>query len=177
MLWQDTIKVLSEGSFPNRDELNKRIAPIKVMPKTKSDSLNSLYALGEILPSEEYGSQIVHSIETNKPRVIYGNINNNGLISNLPDECCVEVPCDVDSRGIRGQTIGRLPVQLAALIQTNVLVQSVAVEGILTRKKDLLVQATLLDPHTAAELSTDEIVAMVHELLDAHRDWLPLDFQ
>ena len=102
-------------------------------------------------PSAEYGSGIIHSMETGEPRVVYGNVANEGLIDNLPDGCCVEVPCVVDSNGIQPTRIGALPPQLAALMQTNVNVQSLTVEAALTGKKEHVYHAAMLDPHTAAE--------------------------
>ncbi|WP_324717225.1 alpha-glucosidase/alpha-galactosidase [Carboxydochorda subterranea] len=123
--------------------------------------------------SGEYAPLIIHSMETGTPRTVYANVPNRGLIPNLPDDCVVEVPCLVDRTGVQPTRVGALPVHLAALIQTNVNVQAVAVEAALTGKRDHVVHAAMLDPHTAAELTLDEITAMVDELLDAHRDWLP----
>ncbi len=123
--------------------------------------------------SHEYGSGIIHSLETGEPRVIYGNVANNGLIDNLPQGCCVEVPCLVDRNGIQPTKIGVLPPHLAALMQTNVNVQALAVEAALTGKREHIYHAAMLDPHTAAELSLDQIWAMVDEMIDAHSDWLP----
>ncbi|MDX1412742.1 MAG: alpha-glucosidase/alpha-galactosidase [Candidatus Promineifilaceae bacterium] len=123
--------------------------------------------------SDEYGSLIIHSRETGIPRVIYGNVTNNGLIENLPAGCCVEVPCLVDSNGVQPTHIGKLPPQLAALIQTNINVQGLTVEAALTGKREHIYHAAMLDPHTAAELDLDEIWALVDELIAAHGDWLP----
>jgi alpha-galactosidase len=127
----------------------------------------------EIRRSVEYGSGIIHSLETGTPRVIYGNVTNAGLIDNLPAGCCVEVPCVVDKNGIQPTKIGALPVQLAALMQTNINVQALTVEAALTCKREHIYHAAMLDPHTAAELSLDQIWALVDELIAAHGDWLP----
>jgi alpha-galactosidase len=127
----------------------------------------------EVKRSHEYGSLIIHSMETGVPRVIYGNVQNDGLIDNLPVECCVEVPCLVDKNGIQPTTIGALPPQLAAIIMTNVNVQSLAVEAALTGKREHVYHAAMLDPHTAAELTLDEIWSMVDELIEAHGDYIP----
>jgi alpha-galactosidase len=127
----------------------------------------------QVTPSAEYGSLIIHSLETGAPRVVYGNVMNHGLIDNLPDECCVEVPCLVDKNGIQPTRIGKLPPHLAALIQTNVNVQTLAVEAALTRQRDYIYQAAMLDPHTAAELDLDQIWSLVDDLIAAHSDWLP----
>lgn len=123
--------------------------------------------------SQEYGSLIIHSMETGTPRVVYGNVANNGLIDNLPQGCCVEVPCLVDKSGLQPTKIGMMPPQLAALQQTNINVQSLVVEAALTRKREHIYHAAMLDPHTAAELSLDQIWSLVDELIEAHGDMLP----
>jgi alpha-galactosidase len=123
--------------------------------------------------SMEYGAHIIHGIETGQPRVIYGNVMNTGLIDNLPREACVEVPCLVDKNGIQPTRVGSLPPQLAALIQTNVNVQSLTVEAALTGKREHIYHAALLDPHTAAELDPDQIYALVDAMIKAHSEWLP----
>lgn len=123
--------------------------------------------------SVEYGSLIIHSMETGIPRVIYGNVANRGIIDNLPDGCCVEVPCLVDKNGIQPTKIGALPPHLAALMQTNINVQGLTVEAALTGKREHIYHAAMLDPHTAAELSLDQIWSLVDDLIEAHGDWLP----
>ena len=123
--------------------------------------------------SHEYGSLIIHSIETGTPRVVYGNVANEGLIDNLPQGCCVELPVLVDKNGLQPTKIGSLPPQLAALMQTNINVQSLTVEAALTGKKEHVYHAAIFDPHTAAELTLDEIYSMVDELLAAHGDYIP----
>jgi len=123
--------------------------------------------------SQEYGSLIIHSMETGTPRIVYGNVANNGLIDNLPQGCCVEVPCLVDKSGLQPTKIGMMPPQLAAMQQTNINVQSLVVEAALTRKREHIYHAAMLDPHTAAELSLDQIWSLVDELITAHGDMLP----
>lgn len=123
--------------------------------------------------SGEYGSLIIHSMETGRPRVIYGNVPNHGLIDNLPTGCCVEVPCLVDKNGIQPTHIGAVPVHLAALMQTNINVQALTVEAALSRERRHIYHAAMLDPHTAAELSLDQIWALVDDLIAAHGEWLP----
>jgi len=123
--------------------------------------------------THEYGSYVIHSLETGTPRVIYGNVPNRGLIDNLPPDCIVEVPCLVDKNGVQPTRIGALPPQLAALIQTNVNVQALTVEAALTRKREHIYHAAMLDPHTAAELDLDHIWNLVDDLIEAHGDWLP----
>ncbi|WP_145409810.1 alpha-glucosidase/alpha-galactosidase [Paenibacillus xylanexedens] len=123
--------------------------------------------------SREYASHIIEAMETNRPYKIGGNVMNNGLITNLPREACVEVPCLVDGSGISPTYIGDLPPQLAALNRTNINTQLLTIEAAITGKKDHIYHAAMLDPHTAAELSIDDIVAMCDELIEAHGDWLP----
>ena len=124
--------------------------------------------------SSEYGSLIIHSMETGQPRVVYGNVANHGLIDNLPQGCCVEVPCLVDKSGLQPVRVGTLPPHLAALMQTNINVQALTVEASLTQKREHIYHAAMLDPHTAAELDLDQIWALVDDLIDAHQDWLPI---
>jgi alpha-galactosidase len=124
----------------------------------------------EVRRSHEYGSLIVHSLETGQPRVIYGNVPNAGLIDNLPQGCCVEVPVLVDKNGLQPTKIGALPPQLAALMRTNINVQELTVEAALTGKRENIYQAAFLDPHTAAELSLDQIHSLVDDLLAAHME-------
>ncbi len=123
--------------------------------------------------TNEYGAYIIHSMETGQPRTIYGNVMNNGLIDNLPRQSCVEVPCLVDKNGIQPVHIGSLPPHLAALIQTNINVQALTVEAALTGKREHIYHAAMLDPHTAAELSLDQIWDLVDDLIAAHGSWLP----
>jgi alpha-galactosidase len=127
----------------------------------------------EVQPSFEYAATIIRSIETGKPRVIYGNVANDGLIEDLPAGCTVEVPCLVDGNGVQPTRIGSLPPQLAGLIRTNVNVQELTVEAALTGRVDHVYQAAMLDPHTAAELDLDQITALVDAMLLAHGGWVP----
>ncbi len=126
-----------------------------------------------IRKSMEYGSTIIHSCVTGAKSVIYGNVDNTGLITNLPEGCCVEVPCLVDKQGIQPTKIGKLPPQLAALIMTNVNVQSLTVEAALTGNKDYVYQAAALDPHTNQDLCLDDIRSLCDDLFEAHGDWIP----
>lgn len=123
--------------------------------------------------SSEYGSEIIHSMETGEPRVIYGNVPNRGLITNLPDDCCVEVPCLVDGSGVQPTAIGALPPQLAAMMQTNINVQSLTVEAVIEGRRDHVVHAAMVDPHTAAQLDLDQIESLVEDLLEAHGEFIP----
>ena len=123
--------------------------------------------------SLEYASYIMDAIVTNKTFKIGGNVlNTGGLIENLPQEACVEVPCLVDGMGIHPCHVGRLPVQLAAMNMTNINVHLVTIEAAVTRKKEHIYHAAMLDPHTASELTIDQIVQMVDELVDAHGSYM-----
>ena len=124
--------------------------------------------------SNEYASRIMESIAGGTPMQIGGNVLNTGrLITNLPEEACVEVPCLVNGSGIHPCHVGALPVQCAAMNMTNINVQLLTIEAARTRKRDHIYQAAMLDPHTAAELSIDDIRAMVDELIEAHGSYLP----
>jgi alpha-galactosidase len=127
----------------------------------------------EVKASKEYASAIMNSVWTGEPSVIYGNVRNNGCIPSLPENCAAEVPCLVDASGIQPTYIGALPVQLTALIRTNINVQELTVAALLTENREHIYHAAMMDPHTAAELDLDQIWKLTDELLKAHRDWLP----
>lgn len=121
----------------------------------------------------EYGSLIIHSMVTGQPRVVYGNVlNTNFLINDLPESCCVEVPCLVDKMGIQPTSVGTIPPQLAAIMRTNINVQELTVQALETGVRQHIYHAAMLDPHTAAELTLDEIWSLTDDLLEAHREWL-----
>ncbi|WPJ96456.1 alpha-glucosidase/alpha-galactosidase [Coraliomargarita algicola] len=119
--------------------------------------------------SHEYGSFIIHSKETNTPRTVYGNVPNRGIIDNLQDGCCVEVPCLVDGTGLSPVKIGELPPQLAAICMTNVNVQRLTVTAALSGQRESIYHAAMADPHTAATLPLDKIWAMCDELIEQHQ--------
>ncbi|MBQ7348655.1 MAG: alpha-glucosidase/alpha-galactosidase [Clostridia bacterium] len=119
--------------------------------------------------SREYASWIMEAVVTDKPYKIGGNILNNGLIENLPADACVEVPCLVDGKGIHPTYVGKLPVQCAAMNMTNINPQLLTIEAAVTGKKEHIYQAAMLDPHTAAELSIDDIIKMCDELIAEHK--------
>jgi alpha-galactosidase len=128
------------------------------------------------LPGErthEYGSIIVEAVETNRPARINGNVPNWGLIDNLPQGCCVEVPCLVDGNGVQPTTVGELPAQLAALNRTNVNVQELTMEAALTGDVEAVYHAVMLDPLTATVCTLPQIRSMVGEMLEAEAQWLP----
>jgi alpha-galactosidase len=124
--------------------------------------------------SQEYASYIMEAIHTGGVFPIGGNVlNRGGLIPNLPADACVEVPCMVDGSGVRPCYAGPLPLQLAAMNMTNITVQLLTIEAARSRRKEHIYHAAMMDPHTQAELSLDDIVKMVDELIDAHGSWLP----
>jgi alpha-galactosidase len=164
---------LEDGITPSEKTVRETLQEANLGPADVAKTLRRLEALDKIERSSEYGSFIIHSMETGTPRVIYGNVANHGLIDNLPPGCCVEVPCLVDKNGIQPTRIGRLPPHLAALMQTNINVQALTVEAALTRKREHIYHAAMLDPHTAAELDLDQIWNLVDDLIEAHGEWLP----
>jgi alpha-galactosidase len=127
----------------------------------------------EVCKSNEYAAAIIHAMVTGRHNLIYGNVRNNGLIENLPPECAVEVPCHVDRNGIQPVRVGRVPGQLAGIMRLSVNVQEMTVAAALTGKREYIYHAAMLDPHTAAELSMDEIKDLVDALIEAHGNLLP----
>jgi alpha-galactosidase len=154
------------------DEYPRRcIGQISNWKKMREDLVNDANLTH--VRSHEYASYIFEAIETDIPFKIGGNVMNTGLITNLPREACVEVPCLVDRNGVTPTYVGDLPPQLAALNRTNINTQLLTIEAAITRKREHIYHAAMLDPHTSAELSMDDIVAMCDELIEAHGKWLP----
>jgi len=118
--------------------------------------------------THEYGSYIMEAMETDVPFRIGGNVLNTGLITNLPQKAVVEVACLVDRNGVQGTYVGELPEQLAALNRTNINVQLLTIEAAFTGKRDAVYHAAMLDPHTSAELTLDQIRALCDALIEAH---------
>ena len=118
--------------------------------------------------SREYASYIMEAIATNTPYKIGGNVLNKGLIPNLPYNACVEVPCLVDGNGVTPTYVGELPLQLAAMNSSNIWPQMLTVEAAHTSSREMIYQAAMMDPHTGAQLSTDEIVSLCNDLIEAH---------
>jgi alpha-galactosidase len=122
--------------------------------------------------THEYGSYIIEAIETDNPIRVNGNVPNRGLIENLPEGCCVEVPCMVDRNGIQPTRVGKLPPQLGALNRTNVNVQELIVEAALTGNREAIYHAVMLDPLSAAVCTLPQIRYLVDELLEAQKRWI-----
>lgn len=118
--------------------------------------------------SREYAACVINAVVTDEPYRMNGNVINNGLISNLPDNACVEVPCMIDGTGINPVYIGELPLQLAAMNTTNILPQLLAINAAVSKKRQDVYYAAMMDPHTASELSLKDIMSMCDEMIDAH---------
>ncbi len=127
----------------------------------------------EHVKSHEFAAPIINAVTNGVPYEVHGNVLNTGLITNLPQNACVEVKCLVDKNGINPCFVGDLPEQCAALNRTNINVQNMTIEAARQKKKELVYMAAYLDPHTAAELSMDDIKSMCDDLFAAHKDWLP----
>jgi alpha-galactosidase len=154
------------GDYLERSEENLR----------ELESLQAQLASDEPLdlePTSELASEFIHALETGTERELHVNIRNGGLITSLPDACCVEVPCLVGAGGPKPVPVGALPPQLAALNRTFLNVVELTVRASLDQSRDHVYQAALLDPNTAATLTTDQTVAMCDELFEAHKDLLP----
>jgi len=142
------------------------------MEKEFKEVMDGVHSLTEER-SHEYGSVIIEAMETNHPAKINGNVPNDGLVTNLPEGCTVEVPCLVDASGIQPVVVGDLPPQLAALNRTNINVQELIVEAALSGESEAVYHAVMLDPLTAAVCTLPQIHAMVSEMLTAEQTWLP----
>jgi alpha-galactosidase len=127
----------------------------------------------EVKASHEYASEIANSVVTGEPSVIYGNIRNDGFIPQLPAGCAVEVPALVDANGLQPTVVRDIPPQLVALMRSNINVQELTVQALVTENPEHIYHAAMLDPHTAAELDLDQIRELTGDLLAAHGDWLP----
>ena len=159
-------ELIDRFNIPTDEYLRRCVNQINGWEKQKAELLSG----GDIehTRSHEYASHIMESIMTNTPYSIGGNVLNSGLITNLPSKAVVEVPCLVDGRGIHPTYIGELPIQLACMNNSNISSQLMTIEAAVTGKREHLYQAAMFDPHTAAELSIDDIISMCDEMLAAH---------
>lgn len=123
--------------------------------------------------SHEFASYIIKAMTLDEPYRIHGNVLNTGLITNLPGNACVEVPCMVDRNGVNPCYVGDLPEQCAAMNRSNINVQLLTIKAAVSHKKEDIYMAAYMDPHTAAELSLDDIKSLCDDLIIAHGDWLP----
>ena len=163
---QDTIK---NFDIPIDEYLRRCESIIATWKRTESELIGTDGDIAINEKTHEYGSYIIHSMETNTPRVIYGNVPNTRLITNLPERCCVELPVLVDRQGIQPTHIGDIPPQLAAICRTNINVQELTVAAALSGKREHIYHAVMSDPHTAASLPLDGIWAMCDDLIEAHQ--------
>lgn len=173
---RDRPELIKEFNIPLDEYIRRCELQINQWGELRERLLKSDGSDLEIKRSHEYGSLIIHSLETGIPRVVYGNVTNDQLIDNLPQDCCVEVPCLVDKNGLQPVRIGRIPAQLAALMQSNINVQALTVEALLTGNRDHVYHAAMFDPHTAAELDLEQIWHLVDDLIEAHGSWIPQQF-
>lgn len=165
-------ELIDDYNIPLDEYPRRCIKQIEEWSQMRDDTVNDQNLTHQ--RSNEYGSYIIEAMETNKPFKIGGNVlNTGGLISNLPENAVVEVPCLVDASGVAPTYIGNLPEQLAALNRTNINTQLLTIEAALTNDKSKIYQAAMLDPHTASELSIDDIISLCDDLIEAHGDWLP----
>jgi len=154
------------------DEYPKRCVEQIDRWKTELEEYKSADKI-DVPNSVEYASEIINSVWTGTPSVIYGNIANKGYIPQLPEGCAVEVPCLVDRNGIQPTRVDDIPPQLIAIMRSNINVQELTVQALMTENREHIYHAAMMDPHTGAELDLDQIWEMVDELIDAHGDWLP----
>jgi alpha-galactosidase len=171
--WEHIQGFIHEPGRFSREALSEALDDIPLMPRVREHVLATFTQGEQVALSGEYAAKIIDSIETGTACTFYGNVPNTGLIENLPDGCCVEVPCLVDKNGVQPTHVGKLPLHLAALLQTNINVQALTVEAALSRKREHIYHAAMLDPHTAAELDLDQIWHLVDDLIEAHGDQLP----
>jgi alpha-galactosidase len=165
-------ELIEKFNIPLNEYLHRCIKQIADW-KAEYESLSARDVL-EHPRSHEYASYIMEAMVANRPYKIGGNVLNRGsLIENLPADACVEVPCLIDGSGVHPCYVGKLPVQLAAMNMTHINVHLITIEAAVTGKRDYIYHAAMLDPHTAAELSIDDIRAMVDDLIEAHGKWLP----
>ena len=161
-------EVIEKFGIPINEYIRRCESQIASWGRMEADLLDES-KLVEIHKSVEYGSTIINSAVTGELSVIYGNVPNTGIITNITQGCSVEVPCVVDKQGIQPTYIGAMPPQLAAIIQSNVSAQQLAVEAAVTGQRDYIYQAVMADPHTATVLPLDKIWAMCDELIEAHQ--------
>ncbi|MGU9501676.1 alpha-galactosidase [Bacillus paralicheniformis] len=164
-------ELIEELNIPIDEYLRRCEKQIQNWEKMRGEIVGNRHLTHE--RSNEYGSRIIEAMETGQPFTFGGNVLNKGLIPNLPEKAVVEVTCVAERNRITPCAAGELPEQLAALNRTNINTQLLTIEAAITKRKEHIYHAALLDPHTAAELSMDDIVSMCDELIEAHGDWLP----
>jgi alpha-galactosidase len=164
-------ELIKRYDIPIREYIRRCESSDRYWKQSKKEMLSAKPL--EVHRSNEYCAAILHAHETGEPAVVYGNVLNNGLITNIQQGCCVEVPCLVDKNGIHPCFVGDLPPQLAAPIRSTVNLHELTLEAFFTGKKDHVYHAAMMDPHAAAELTIDQIYAVCDELIAAHGKALP----
>jgi len=168
---QNRQDVIEKYKIPIEEYIDRCKISIKLWEKLKKD-MTPIHNQ-PLKRSNEYASFIMDGIANNKEVTINANVMNNDYIDNLPSNCCVEVPCIINSDGYTPQKFGRLPEHLAALMRTNVNVQILMAEAAITKKREHIYHAALLDPLTASNLTIDEIYSMTDKMIEAHKEFLP----
>lgn len=165
-------KMIEELNIPLDEYPRRCINQIKGWEKEREDILKNVKIVHE--RSKEYASYIMEAVVTNKPYKFGGNVLNRGYIENLPADACVEVPCYIDRTGITPVKVGKIPTQLAALNCSNINSQLLTIEAAVTRNRQKIYQAVMMDPHTSAELNIRDIRAMCDELIEAHGSYMQM---
>ena len=168
---QNRQDVIDKYKIPIEEYIDRCKSNIKLWEKLEKD-MTPIYNQ-PLKRSNEYASFIMDGVANNNEVTINANVMNDGYIDNLPSNCCVEVPCIINAKGISPQKFGRLPEHLAALMRTNINVQILTAEAAITKKREHIYHAALLDPLTAANLTIDEIYSMTDEMIEAHKSYLP----
>ena len=155
--------------------INEYIDRCEISNKVWNELENNINSIHNepLARSNEYASYIMDAITNNNEITINSNIMNDGYIDNLPSNSCIEVPCLINNKGYSPKKVGKLPEHLAALMRTNINVQILTAEAAITKKKEHIYHAALLDPLTAANLTIDEIYSMTDKLIEAHGNYLP----
>ena len=169
---RDRPDLIDEFNIPLDEYISRCEKQISEWDEQK-EKLEDINQIMEVCQSHEYAASIINGLENGNEVTINGNVVNDDLIDNLPGNVSVEVPCLINKSGIQPVKVGNLPTHLAALMMTNINVQQLTVEAVLSGKKEHVYHAAMLDPHTAAELSVDEIWNLVDDLLEAHEGMIP----
>ena len=170
-LAEEVIKFAEKYKIPIEEYIDRCENNIKLWKDLEKD-MSPIYDQ-PLSRSNEYASYIVDGIVNGNEITINANVMNEGYIDNLPSNCCVEVPCIINSNGFMPQKIGKLPEQLTALMRTNINVQILTAEAALTKKREHIYHAAMLDPLTGANLTIDEIYDMTDKMIEAHGNYLP----
>ena len=168
---QNRQDVIDKYKIPIEEYIDRCEISIKLWKKLEKD-MTPIYN-EPLQRSNEYASFIIDGVANNNEVTINANVMNDGYIDNLPSNCCVEVPCVINSNGYTPQKFGKLPEHLAALMRTNINVQILTAEAAMTKKREHIYHAALLDPLTAANLTIDEIYSMTDKMIEVHKNYLP----